>query len=727
MYEGFMNGERIGNQVLTPGWTSYENRLQYQTYDVTKALIQGNNAVGIALGDGWYRGQVARARRPENTQLMLLFQLEIEYTDGTTDVVKSDKNWRWNSGPLLMSDIYEGETYDARLEMTGWTSSGFDDTGWQTVEVVDIPVDQLVGVNSVPISRIEEVIPRKIFTTPEGDLVVDMGVNMVGWVRLKVKGASGDKVTLFHAEVLDKKGNFYTENLRRADQKIEYTLKGGETEVYEPHFTFQGFRYVKVVGFPGNLQPENITGVVVHSRMAKTGTFECSHPLINQLQKNIEWGQKGNFVDVPTDCPQRDERLGWTGDAQVFSKTAMYNYDVGAFFTKWLADLAADQTPDGAVPHVIPDVLQRTSHGSTGWADAATIIPWAMYNRYGDKRILENQYESMKKWVNYLEKLADEDLIVRGGFHFGDWLFFISPTHWNDKPGYTDIDLIATAFFAYSSNIVAKTAHVLGNTGDEEKYRRQFTKISESFRQEFVTPNNRLSPNSQTAYVLALYFDLLDEANREKAVEYLVNNIRKRGNHLSTGFLGTPYICHVLSQNGYTDVAYDLLMQESYPSWLYPVRMGATTIWERWDGIKPDSTFQTPRMNSFNHYAYGAIGDWMYSTITGIKPGSTGKGYQQFVIAPEPTDNLDYAKTEYQSMFGTIRSSWKKAGDGRFSYSVVIPPNTTAQVVLKTSQPDRLLEGGSPVSSKTPGIRKLSKDAGYVTMELGSGTYDFTE
>ncbi len=727
LYEGYINGQRIGDQVLTPGWTSYENRLQYQTFDVTGNLLKGSNAIGITLGDGWYRGQVARARRPSDTRLFLLFQLEVEFSDGTKQFIVSDGNWKESTGPLRMSDIYDGETYDARLEMDGWASPGFDDKAWKPVSVADLSKKALVGANSVPIQRIEELKPVDIFTTPAGDLVVDMGQNMVGWIKLTVSGNAGIKVVLHHAEVLDKEGNFYTENLRKADQKIEYQLKGEGIEVYEPHFTFQGFRYVKVNGFPGDLKPENVTGIVVHSKMEKTGAFECSSPIINQLQKNIQWGQKGNFVDVPTDCPQRDERLGWTGDAQAFSNTAIYNYNVGAFFTKWLADLAADQKPNGAVPHVIPDVLQRTSHGSTGWADAATIIPWAIYERYGDERILESQYESMKKWVEYLRELADADLIVRSGFHFGDWLFFISPTHWNVKPGHTDIDLIATAFFAYSSRIVSNTAKVLGKTADAKEFDDLNHRICASFQREFVTPNHRLSPNSQTAYVLALYFDLLEEESRNRAVKYLVDNITQRDYHLSTGFLGTPYLCHVLSQNGYTDVAYRLLLQESYPSWLYPVTMGATTIWERWDGIKPDSTFQTPRMNSFNHYAYGAIGDWMYSTITGIKPVAEKPGYKHIMIAPEPSDSLDYARAEYDCLYGTIKSGWEKADDGHYRYSITVPPNTTASVVLKVKDVDRVMESGKAISTVLPGVMDVKRSDGHLFIEIGSGSYVFTD
>jgi alpha-L-rhamnosidase len=405
--------------------------------------------------------------------------------------------------------------------------------------------------------------------------------------------------------VLDKAGNFYTDNLRSAKQQNTYILKGEGEETYEPHFTFQGFRYIKVDGFPGELKPENVSAVALYSDMPVTGTFTSSHPLLNQLQHNIQWGQKGNFLDVPTDCPQRDERLGWTGDAQVFARTAAFNMNVHPFFSKWLKDVAADQAPNGSVPFVVPTVMDQGAGGSAGWADAATIIPWTMYLAYGDKKVLEEQYPSMKAWVGYMEKNSTADLWNKG-FHFGDWLFY-RPSDDNDgRAAVTDKYLIAQAFFAHSTQLMINTAKVLGKPDDVALYTRLLDRIKAAFLKEYVTPNGRLVSSTQTAYVLALQFDMLPEALRKGAAEKLVQNIRSYGTHLTTGFLGTPYLCHVLSRYGYTDVAYDLLLQETYPSWLYPVKMGATTIWERWDGQKPDSTFQTPGMNSFNHYAYGA-------------------------------------------------------------------------------------------------------------------------
>jgi alpha-L-rhamnosidase len=521
-----------------------------------------------------------------------------------------------------MNDIYNGETFDATKKLTGWNNPGYDDKNWQHVKIGNYNNGNLIASEGSPIRKIQEIKPAKIFRTPKGKLIADMGQNMVGWLRLKVSGNKGTVVTLKHAEVLDKFGEFYTTNLRAAKCQLTYTLAGTGEEIYEPRFTFMGFRFVEISGFPGELTADNLTGVVVHSDMAVTGSYECSNPLINQLQHNIQWGQKGNFVGVPTDCPQRDERLGWTGDAQAFCRTAAFNMDVSSFFTKWLKDIAADQKPGGEVPDVIPDILDKqnatTTQPSAGWGDVAVIAPWTMYTVYGDKHFLENQYASMKAWVEYIRKKAGDSYIWKDGSKYGDWLFYHPPVNNHTEPdGYTDHDFIATAFYAYSTSILAEAAKVLGKTNDAKMYEDLFNKIKDVFINEYVTKAGRVGTNSQTSYVLALKFNLLPENLRAKAAEFLANDIKSRDNHLSTGFLGTPYLCHVLSDNGFTDTAYDLLLQESYPAWLYPVKMGATTIWERWDGEKTDSTFQDPGMNSFNHYAYGAIGDWMYRVSAG--------------------------------------------------------------------------------------------------------------
>ncbi len=728
-YELHLNGKKVGNQVLTPGWTSYGKRLQYQVYDVTNMLLKGNNAVGVVLGDGWYRGTLGWGDNWAiyGKKLGVLFQLKISYTDGSEAVIVSDQTWKAsNEGAIRMNDIYNGETYDATKKLTGWDNPGYDEKNWQNVQTGNYNNSNLIASEGLPVRKIEEIKPVKIFRTPKGSLIADMGQNMVGWLRLRVSGPRGTVVTLRHAEVLDKYGEFYTENLRVAKCQLTYTLAGTGEEVYEPRFTFMGFRFVEITGFPGELTTDNLTGVVVHSDMPVTGSFECSDPLINQLQHNIQWGQKGNFVDVPTDCPQRDERLGWTGDAQAFCRTAAYNMDVSAFFTKWLKDIAADQKQGGEVPDVIPDILNRqgatTAQPSAGWGDVSVIAPWTMYTVYGDKNFLTNQYPSMKAWVEYIRKKAGESYIWTGGSKYGDWLFYHPPVNNHTEPdGYTDHDFIATAFYAYSTSLLAEAAKVLGKNDDARMYSDLFNRIKEVFIDEYVTKAGRVGTNSQTSYVLALKFNLLPENLRSKAAAFLVEDIKSRDNHLSTGFLGTPYLCHVLSNNGYTDVAYDLLLQESYPSWLYPVKMGATTIWERWDGEKTDSTFEDPGMNSFNHYAYGAIGDWMYRVSAGIE--TNGAGYKHIIIQPHPTSKLTYSKASFESSYGTIASGWERK-DGKIIVKVKIPVNTTATIILPASGQSKVAESGKALTLNTY-LTDIKYSDNQLTMQAGSGDYIF--
>lgn len=735
LYEAYLNGKRIGDFCLTPGWTSYNKRLQYQVYDVTPLLQEGSNAVGAMLGDGWYRGGLTWDERKDiyGRTLGLLFQLELTYTDGTTETVVSDDSWKSSTGAVVYSQIYIGEINDARKAKEGWTKPGYNDGDWSGVKLPGTGMDNLVATWNEPVKKHEVLTPQRIFRTPAGELVADFGQNLVGWVRLTVNGPAGDSVKLYHAEVLDKKGNIYTTNLRSAKQEDIYVLKGGGEESFEPHFSWQGFRYVKVEGFPGDLKPENLQATALYSDMPLTGAFSCSNPLLNQLQHNIVWGQKGNFLDVPTDCPQRDERLGWTGDAQVFSRTASFNRDVNNFFAKWLRDVAADQFPSGAVPHVVPNVLGKNDGGSAGWSDVATIVPWNMYLAYGDKKILRDQYASMKAWVGYMTDKSKDYLWNTGG-HFGDWLSYNG-----DRPAITDTYLIAQAFFAYSTQLVIDAAQVLGETADVAKYTDLLHHVKDAFLREYATPDGRLVSNTQTAYVLALEFDLLPEDVRQSAVQRLVDNIKDYNNHLTTGFLGTPYLCHVLSRFGRTDVAYTLLLQETYPSWLYPVKMGATTIWERWDGEKTDSTFEDPGMNSFNHYAYGAIGDWMYRVCAGIDTYDSEPGYKKIRIMPHPGGNLSYAKADLETYYGLVSAHWKRdtagsqaagpqgAGQqaaGRFTLDVTIPVNTTADIFIPAADAAAVKESGSALSDH-PGIKVLRQEGAYVVVETGSGNYHF--
>ena len=723
MYELRLNGRRVGDELLTPGWTSYNKRLQYQAYDVMYLLRQGDNAAGALLGDGWYRGNLVwkdqRCHYGDKTGFLL--QLHISYDDGREQVVVSDGSWKSSTGPILMSEIYHGETYDARLEMPGWETAGFDDAGWETVRTYSVPKSVLTAQENVPVKRIEELKPTGVFRTPAGETVLDMGQNMVGWVRFRVKGSRGSRIILRHAEVLDKDGNFYTANLRTARQRIEYTLNGEGEECFEPHFTFQGFRYVMIEEHPGVPAADDFTGIVIHSAMEQIGSFECSDALLNQLQHNILWGLKGNFVDVPTDCPQRDERLGWTGDAQVFIRTACFNMNVGPFFTKWLRDLRADQLGHGGVPHVIPDVLRAENYSSSGWADAAVICPWTIYLSYGDERILAEQYGSMKAWVEYVRARAENGLIWKSGFHFGDWVALDAKE--GSYFGATPSDLIATAYYAYSTELLAKTAAILGHDEDAECYRALHHDIVTAFRREFYTPSGRLAAPTQTAHVLALIFGLTDSVHRQRTIDTLAQYITENKDHLTTGFLGASYLCHVLSANGCLDLAYRLLTQIDYPSWLYQVTKGATTIWEHWDGIKPDGSFWSPDMNSFNHYAYGAIGEWLYRVVAGIEIDERKPGYKHILFKPRPGGGLTFVRAGLQSMYGPIGSEWKVEGD-HTRLRVTIPPNTSAIVVLPCTEPEKVLVDGKPLRElETPADCAGITDG--VPVSLGSGEYEF--
>lgn len=735
-YELSLNGKKVGTEQLTPGWTAYQKRLQYQTYNVTNMLNNGANAVGAFLGEGWYRSHIGwkRSKKPlHGEKLGFLCQIFVQYTNGKTEWIITDGSWKYTSdGPIVMNEIYDGESYDATREIKDWNKSNFNDSTWKNVIEASFDNSVLIATDGAKVEKIQELKPKKIFRTPKGLLVADMGQNMVGWVRLNVKGKRGTTITIRHAEVLDKDGNFYTDNLRKAKATMTYTLKGEGVEVYEPRFTFFGFRYISIEGI--DLKSENITGIVVHSNMEPTGTFECSDALINQLQHNIQWGQKGNFVDVPTDCPQRDERLGWTGDAQAFIRTAAYNFDVAPFFTKWLKDVAADQRKDGSVPNVVPDVLNPlnspTAGNSAGWGDVAVIAPWTIYLTYGDTQLLQNQYPSMKAWVDYTHKKIGDSYISQKAEGFGDWLFYVPDSiskkaGFND--GFTDKRYINTAFFAYATSLLRDAAVALNKEEDAKSYNQLFENIKTAFNKEYTDDEGKIKPiegkrnDSQTAYVLALMFDLLPPTKQAKAAGYLVADIKSRGNHLSTGFLGTPYLCHVLSSYGYTDVAYDLLLQKTYPSWLFPVTMGATTIWERWDGQKPDGTFQSVGMNSFNHYAYGAVGDWMYRVVAGIEIDPSQPGYKHFFIKPQPTTKLTYAKSSLNSPYGEIESGWK-IKDGLIKLNIKIPVNTSATITLPQATKS-VTESGKPLN--VSGFKTIKESTKGLVIEVGAGDYVF--
>jgi alpha-L-rhamnosidase len=717
LYEIELNGRRVGDHVLTPGWSSYHHRLRYETLDVTALLQPGTNALGAALADGWYRGRIGAGEHPAvrhrtavyGDRLALLAQLEIVGRDGTSHVIASDESWRAGTGPILASGIYDGETYDARLEQSGWSSPGFDDATWSKVRVLvgDPPPDpalpphtasapprpsyrgdgdmrgRLVAPAGPPVRRTEAVRPRAITTSPSGRTIVDFGQNLVGCLRISVSGTAGASITLRHAEVL-RDGEIYTANLRNAAATDRYTLRGNdEPEVWEPRFTFHGFRYVDVDGWPGEPSPDDLVAVVRHSDMERTGWFSCSDERINKLHDNIVWSMRGNFVDVPTDCPNRDERLGWTGDIQVFAPTACFLYDCAGLLASWLEDLAADQDDNGAVPWVVPNVF---GHGMTAsaWGDAATIVPWVLYHGFGDLGVLRRQYPSMRAWVEFVLGKAGHARLWTTGFQYGDWLDPNAP-HDNPSDGRTDPHLVANAYLCRSLDILALAAELLGQTVDARRYRAVATEVRAAFAHEYLTPAGRIASDSQTAYALALQFGLLPTPGaRDRAGRRLTELVGRSGHRIATGFVGTPLVCDALCASGDAATAYRLLTQEACPSWLYPVIRGATTVWERWDGILPDGRPNPDQMNSFNHYAFGSIADWLHRTVGGLAPAEPG--YRKLRIAPLPGGGLSWASSRHRTPYGMAESSWRlDDADANIEVTAVVPPNCTATVVLPGS------------------------------------------
>jgi len=694
VFELELNGTVVGDHVLDPGWTSYHHRLRCQTFDVTGLLHEGRNAIGGMLADGWYRGKIGFGGGQRNlygSRLALLAQLEIQYTDGTSERLVTDDHWKAATGPIRLSGIYEGETYDARLEMPGWSQAGYADQAWKGVRPVEQDLAVLVAPIGPPVRRIEEVKPQSIFQSPSGKTLVDFGQNLVGRIRLTVQGPAGQTITLRHAEVLEH-GELCTRPLRGAEATDRYTLRGGGTETWEARFTFHGFRYAEVDGWPGELRPENLTAVVLHSDMQRTGWFESSDALLNQLHENVVWGMRGNFLDLPTDCPQRDERLGWTGDIQVFSPTASYLYDVSGFLESWLADLAADQKDaGGSVPPVIPNALGRGfGGGAAAWADAAVVVPWVLYNRFDDKDILATQFESMHTWVDHVEKIAGPRRLWELGFQFGDWL---DPTAPPDQPAAarTDKVIVASAYFARSAELTGLAAGILGRKEDEAYYLRLANEARQAFTDEYVSPAGRLMSDAETAYALAIEFELLaSPKQRQRAGDRLAELVIESGFHIRTGFVGTPLMCDALCSTGHYDIAYALLTQTDNPSWLYPVTMGATTIWERWDSLLPDGTVNPGEMTSFNHYALGAVADWMHRTIGGLAPALPG--YRRIEIQPRPGGRLTHARSRHLTPYGLAEAAWKIA-DGVITLDVVVPPNTSARVTLPGTQADAVEVG----------------------------------
>jgi alpha-L-rhamnosidase len=684
VYEAQLNGATVGDHVLDPGWTSYNHRLRYQTFDVTGLLREGRNAIGAILGDGWYRGRFGfdgGRRNIYGDRLALLAQLEINYANGAAERIVTDEIWRAARGPILASDIYDGETYDARRERPGWSTTGYEDHDWVGVRALDRDFTTLVAPSGPPVRRIELLEPVTITTSPSGRTIVDFGQNLVGWLRITVRGQEGQTVTLRHAEILEG-GELCTRPLRTARATDRYTLRGDGVETWEPRFTFHGFRYAEVAGWPGTLQEEDIRAVVCHSDLERTGWFECSDPLINRLHENAVWSMRGNFLDVPTDCPQRDERLGWTGDILAFAPTACFLYDSSGFLTSWLADLAAEQTAEGVIPFVVPNILPMSPLPAAAWGDAAVIVPWVLYQRYGDAGILAAQFESMCAWVDLVTALAGEKRLWNRGFQFGDWLDPSAPA---DRPGAgpTNPYVVATAYYARSAELLGQIAGVLGRAEDAARYLRLAAEVRDAFDAEYVTPAGRVLSDSETAYALALQFGLLQDAKqRRRAGERLAALVRNSGYHISTGYVGTPLICDALCSVGEYDTTFHLLKQQGCPAWLYPVTMGATTIWERWDSLRPDGSVNPNSMTSFNHYALGAIADWLHRTVAGLAPAAPA--YSHIAIRPYPGGGLTRARARHITPYGLAESRWAIEGE-QIEVEVVVPPNATASVALPGS------------------------------------------
>jgi alpha-L-rhamnosidase len=704
VFEPYLNGSVIGGQVLAPNWTSYHTRLRYQVLDVTAQLRHGANVIGAILGDGWYRGRLwavdGSQRNIYGSQVALLAQLEINYADGTSQIVATDTGWRSTTGPILASGLFDGERYDARLELAGWAEAGYDATSWQPVEIVEHPLESLVVPTDPPIRRIEEISPANILESPSGKLIVDFGQNLVGRLRISVAGEPGDTITIRHAEVLEG-GELAVEPLRSALAVDRYTLKGNGIETWEPRFTFHGFRYTQIDGWPTDFDPTSVVAVVLHTDFERTGWFDCSNALVNRLHENAVWGMRGNFLGLPSDCPQRDERLGWTGDIQVFAPSAAFLYNVNGLLASWLADLAAEQGADGGVPHIVPNIFATAPPASlepgmvrdaiatsaAAWGDAAVVVPWVLYERFGDVNTLEAQWRSISKWIDYVAGQAGPTRLWDSGFQFGDWLEPSAPA---DAPneGQTSRALVATAYFARSADLGARIADVLGYDAEAERYRRLARDVRSAFCAAFLDAQEL----SATSLALTLAFSLTEtDGQRREAERQLRAVIAANDYRISTGFVGTPIICDALCDAGDLAGAYKLLLQQECPSWLYQVTMGATTIWERWDALLPDGRVNIPSTTSFNHYAYGAIVDWLHRTVAGLAPAAPG--YRRIRFEPRPGGSLTEASARHITPYGPASIHWQFRR-AKFEVEITVPPNTRADLVLPDgSRETNLLAG----------------------------------
>lgn len=657
-YYATLNGARIGDFVLAPGCTS-RKRVQMQTYDVT-SLIQASNTIEVTLSKGWFKGRINSRNNEEKPDWYeaLMCELELVLHNGEKQYIYSDESWESSLSKVTFTDIYDGEHYDATYK-----------TDFVPCKVFDYKGVKIVNQQGEFVKEQEEILAHKIFVTPKGETVIDFNQNLTGYFEVFAYAKAGDKISFSFAEVLDKDGNFYTENYRSAKSEFIYTCQEGKN-TYKPLLTFYGFRYIRVNSFPGDVTLNSVKAIVLHSDMERTGYLNSSSPILNKLFSNIIWGQKGNFLDIPTDCPQRDERMGWTGDAQVFVRTASYNYNVNKFFEKWLEDMRIDQYPNGSIPFIIPQYWGDCG-SSSAWADAVTICPWQIYLTYNNKKVLEKMYPSMCKYIKHIGTITKTKYLWDGCWHFGDWLGLDAPA--GSYEGSSNKDFIASVYYYYSTTITAKTGKILKKPYEmyESLAKKILSKIKDTYK-EFKT---------QTECVLALYFQVTD--NKKAVAKQLAKMIKDNGNRLQTGFVGTPYLLHALSENGYSQLAYDLLLQEKFPSWLYSVKQGATTIWEHWDGMNDKGEFWSKDMNSFNHYAYGSVADWVYGVACGIKTVEEKPGFEEIVIKPVPTKKLDHLSARIETVHGTVASAWYKEGDG-FRYEIEIPTKATVIIEGKT-------------------------------------------
>ncbi|MBD2862679.1 family 78 glycoside hydrolase catalytic domain [Paenibacillus oceani] len=712
VYAPRLNGVPIGCDVLAPGWTDYDKRVMYQTYDVTPLIRGGRNTLASVVGEGWYAGNIGPFENAHyGTIPRLLMQLHIEFEDDSEQLVITDGTWKTSRGPIEYADLVHGEIYDARKEMPGWDEAGFADDGWEPVEEWGVEPEKLTAQIGPGVRIVEDISPVSVLKHRSGSHIIDLGQNISGWIKIRASGPAGTRIKMRFAEMLQEDGAVYTENLRNAKQTDLFILKGEGEETYEPTFTFHGFRYVEISGIE-KLDADQVTGRVVHSAMPPTGTLHTSDPLLNRLYANIVWGQRDNFLSVPTDCPQRDERLGWLGDAQIFAGTASYNMDVRGFFEKWMIDVSDAQLDSGAYPDIAPNVGGYLRAGTAAWADAGIIIPWTMYLMYGDRNMIEVQYSSMQRYMAFLERESPSG--VRPAEGYGDWLSI-----GEDTPK----DVLATAYYAYCASLMEKTAMALARPADARRYGELFRHVRAAFNKRFVTSDGKIAGNTQTGYVLALHMKLLEPDMACKALAHLLDNIGRNGGHLSTGFVGVGYLLPVLTDAGEAEAAYKLLHNRTFPSWLYSVLQGATTIWERWDGWTAEKGFQTPAMNSFNHYSLGSVGEWMYRHMAGIVPDETEPGFAKFRIRPHPGGELDFVRAEYASVSGRIVSAWS-IRDRKLVLDVSIPANTVAEVHVPADDEAAVYEGNVP-ASQAEGVDFVRRSGEYCVYRVGSGDYTF--